>query len=186
MAALALELCCTLMTDRKSHKNIGSIVRTKVLPQALALVRSSLLQGQALQVSFFWKVYENSEWFPAVWNYFIFVWQSLQRFFASLVHSANTSFDSLLDALLSSAKPSPQSGGLAKQALFSVAQCVAVLCLAAGDQKCSSTVEMLKSILGDDSSSNSVSFHFGHAYVFLTFLKLSFPCLLILYYPLIF
>ncbi|CAA7404605.1 unnamed protein product [Spirodela intermedia] len=133
MAALALELCCTLMTDRKSHKNIGSIVRTKVLPQALALVRSSLLQGQALQ--------------------------SLQRFFASLVHSANTSFDSLLDALLSSAKPSPQSGGLAKQALFSVAQCVAVLCLAAGDQKCSSTVEMLKSILGDDSSSNSAKQH---------------------------
>lgn len=83
--------------------------------------------------------------------------QALQRFFASLVHSANTSFDALLDSLLSSAKPSPQSGGLAKQALYSIAQCVAVLCLAAGDQKCASTVEMLKGILKDDSSMNSVS-----------------------------
>ncbi|RZR78722.1 hypothetical protein BHM03_00004156 [Ensete ventricosum] len=81
--------------------------------------------------------------------------QALQRFFASLVHSANTSFDALLDSLLSSAKPSPQSGGLAKQALYSIAQCVAVLCLAAGDQKCASTVEMLKGILKDDSSMNS-------------------------------
>ncbi|XP_078432582.1 cullin-associated and neddylation dissociated [Wolffia australiana] len=131
MAALSLELCCTLMTDRKPH-NIGLIVRNEVLPQALALVRSSLLQGQALQ--------------------------SLQRFFASLVHSEN-SFDSLLDALLSTAKPSPQAGGLAKQALSSVAQCVAVLCLAAGDQKCSSTVVMLKNILGDDISSNSAKQH---------------------------
>ena len=58
MAALALELCCTLMTDRKSHKNIGLIVRAKVLPEALALVRSSLLQGHALQVSFFKVLYK--------------------------------------------------------------------------------------------------------------------------------
>jgi cullin-associated NEDD8-dissociated protein 1 len=84
--------------------------------------------------------------------------QALQNFFAALVYSANTSFDALLDSLLSSAKPSPQSGGVAKQALFSIAQCVAVLCLAAGDKKCSSTVEMLTEILNDDSSTNSVSF----------------------------
>lgn len=74
-----------------------------------------------------------------------------------MVYSANTSFDSLLDSLLSCAKPSPQSGGVAKQALFSIAQCVAVLCLAAGDQKYSSTVQMLTEILKDDSSTNSVS-----------------------------
>lgn len=86
--------------------------------------------------------------------------QALQSFFASLVHSENTSFDSLLDSLLSSAKPSPQSGGLAKQALHSVAQCVAVLCLAAGDQKCASTVDMLKGILKDDSNMNSVCYEF--------------------------
>lgn len=133
MTALALELCCTLMTDRKSTQNVGLTVRHKVLPQALILVRSSLLQGHALQ--------------------------SLQNFFAALVLTANTSFDALLDSLLSSSKPSPQSGGLAKQALYSIAQCVAVLCLAAGDQKCASTVEMLTSILKADSTTNSAKQH---------------------------
>ena len=82
--------------------------------------------------------------------------QALQKFFAGLVYSANTSFDALLESLLSSAKPSPQSGGVAKQALHSIAQCVAVLCLAAGDQKCSSTVKMLTDILKDDGTTNSV------------------------------
>ncbi|KAK3025449.1 hypothetical protein RJ639_041335 [Escallonia herrerae] len=80
---------------------------------------------------------------------------ALQSFFATLVQSANTSFDVLLDSLLSSAKPSSQSSAVAKQALFSIAQCVAVLCLAAGDQKCSSTVKMLTGILKVDSSTNS-------------------------------
>ncbi|PIA55279.1 hypothetical protein AQUCO_00800179v1 [Aquilegia coerulea] len=133
MTALALVLCYTLMSDKRSSPNVGLTVRYKVLPQALTLIRSSLLQGQALL--------------------------ALQNFFAALVHSANTSFDDLLDSLLSSAKPSPQSGGLAKQALYSVAQCVAVLCLAAGDQKCASTVEMLTSILKDDSTTNSAKQH---------------------------
>ena len=68
--------------------------------------------------------------------------QDLQFFFAYLVQSANTTFDALLYALLSSAKPSPQLGSLAKQALYSIAQCVAVLFLPAGDKKCASTVEM--------------------------------------------
>ena len=81
----------------------------------------------------------------------------MQNFFATLVYSANTSVDSLLESLLASAKPTPQSGGIVKQALHSVAQCVAVLCLAAGDPKCSSTVKMLTDILKDDVSSNSVS-----------------------------
>lgn len=62
----------------------------------------------------------------------------------------------LLDSLLSTAKPSAQTGAVAKQALFSIAQCVAVLCLAAGDKKCSSTVNMLTDILKADSSTNSV------------------------------
>jgi cullin-associated NEDD8-dissociated protein 1 len=132
MTALALELCCTIMVDRKSIQNVGLAVRNKVLPQALILIRSALLQGQALQ--------------------------ALQRFFASLVQSANTSFDVLLDSLISAAKPS-QSGGLAKQALSSIAKCVAVLCLAAGDQKCAATIEMLKGILKDDSASNSAKQH---------------------------
>ncbi|WVZ77753.1 hypothetical protein U9M48_025580 [Paspalum notatum var. saurae] len=132
MTALALELCCTIMVDRKSIQNVGLAVRNKVLPQALILIRSALLQGQALQ--------------------------ALQKFFASLVQSANTSFDALLDSLISAAKPS-QSGSLAKQALSSIAKCVAVLCLAAGDQKCASTIEMLKGILKDDSATNSAKQH---------------------------
>ncbi|PPE02794.1 hypothetical protein GOBAR_DD00163 [Gossypium barbadense] len=129
MTALALELCCTLMADKRSSRNVGSAVRNRVLPQALTLIKSSLLQGQALL--------------------------ALQNFFAGLVYSENTSFDALLESLLSSAKPSPQSGGVAKQALYSIAQCVAVLCLAAGDQKCSSTVKMLTDILKDDGTTNS-------------------------------
>ncbi|KAJ1702873.1 hypothetical protein LUZ63_002652 [Rhynchospora breviuscula] len=133
MTALALELCCTLMSDRKSNQNVGLTVRYKVLPQALILIRSSLLQGQALQ--------------------------ALQRFFASLVQTANTSFETLLDSLLSSTKPSPQSGGPTKQALYSIAQCVAVLCLAAGDLKCGSTVEMLMGILKDDNCGSSAKQH---------------------------
>ncbi|KAK1276188.1 Cullin-associated NEDD8-dissociated protein 1 [Acorus gramineus] len=133
MTALALELCCTMMSDGKSGQNVGLTVRYKVLPQTLILIRSSLLQGHALL--------------------------ALQRFFAALVHSANTSFDALLDSLLSTAKPSPQTGGLAKQALYSVAQCVAVLCLAAGDQKCGSTVEMLMSILKDGGVANTAKQH---------------------------
>ncbi|AQK60423.1 Cullin-associated NEDD8-dissociated protein 1 [Zea mays] len=132
MTALALELCCTIMVDRKSIQNVGLAVRDKVLPQALVLIRSALLQGQALQ--------------------------ALQRFFASLVQSANTSFDALLESLISAAKPS-HSGSLAKQALSSIAKCVAVLCLAAGDQKCASTIEMLKGILKDDSTTNSAKQH---------------------------
>lgn len=133
MTALALELCCTLMADRRSSPNVGSTVRNRVLPQALALVRSSLLQGQALL--------------------------ALRNFFAALVSSANTSFDALLDSLLSTAKSSPQSGGVAKQALFSIAQCVAVLCLAAGQDRCASTVIMLTDILKDDNSNNSAKQH---------------------------
>ncbi|KAL8208860.1 hypothetical protein R6Q57_008272 [Mikania cordata] len=132
ITALALELCCTLMSDRRSAPTVALTVRTKVLPHALALVKSSLLQGQALS--------------------------ALQKFFVALVDSKNTSFDALLEYLLSTAKPS-QGGGIAKQALFSIAQCVAVLCLAAGDQKCSSTVKMLTEILKDDSSSNSAKQH---------------------------
>ncbi|XP_047980152.1 cullin-associated NEDD8-dissociated protein 1-like [Salvia hispanica] len=133
MAALALELCCTLMADKRSGPTVGLTVRNKVLPQALTLIRSSLLQGQALL--------------------------ALRNFFTALVYSANTSFDVLLDSLLSAAKPSAQAGAVAKQALFSIAQCVAVLCLSAGDKKCSSTVNMLTDILKADSSTNSAKQH---------------------------
>lgn len=52
MTALALELCCTLMADKRSGQKVGLAVTNKVLPQALMLIKSSLLQGQALQVFF--------------------------------------------------------------------------------------------------------------------------------------
>ncbi|CAH2045730.1 unnamed protein product, partial [Thlaspi arvense] len=133
MTALALELCCTLMTGKSCSENISLAVRNKVLPQALTLVKSPLLQGQALS--------------------------ALQGFFEALVYHANTSFYTLLDSLLSCAKPSPQSGGVPKQALYSIAQCVAVLCLAAGDKNCSSTVKMLMEILQDKSGKNSAKQH---------------------------
>ncbi|KAH9575070.1 hypothetical protein CY35_01G092900 [Sphagnum magellanicum] len=118
MTALALELCCTMMVDKQHHANAGMSVCERVLPQALVLVKSSLLQGQALQ--------------------------TLQGFFAALVQSENTSFETLLDALLDTARSAVAPGGPAsKQAFYSIAQCAAVLCLAAGDAKCSSTVAML-------------------------------------------
>lgn len=126
MTALALELCCTMMGDQKHHANVDSTVRAKVLPQALILVRSTLLQGQALQ--------------------------TLQCFFAALVQSANTSFDGLLDALILTAKGSAAAGPASKPAFYSIAQCAAVLCLAAGDAKCSSTVAMLIDILKGSNS----------------------------------
>ncbi|EPS63633.1 hypothetical protein M569_11150 [Genlisea aurea] len=134
MASLALELCCTLMADnKKPGPTVGVTVRNRVLPQALTLVRSSLLQGQALL--------------------------ALQNFFAALVYSAHTSFDALLDSLLSTAKPNAQSSGVARQALFSIAQCVAVLCLSVDDQKCSSTINMLTGILKCDAATNSAKQH---------------------------
>ncbi|KAL6277003.1 hypothetical protein ACE6H2_020604 [Prunus campanulata] len=47
MTALTLELCCTLMADG-SCLVVGLAIRNKVLPDALMLIKSSLLQGQAL------------------------------------------------------------------------------------------------------------------------------------------
>ncbi|KAG0632469.1 hypothetical protein M758_1G330700 [Ceratodon purpureus] len=121
MTALTLELCCTMMVDKKHHSNAGAAIRERVLPQALVLVKSSLLQGQALQ--------------------------TLQAFFAALVQSANTSFDTLLEALLSTARSASPGGPASKQAFHSTAQCAAVLCLAAGEAMCSQTVSMLVTTL---------------------------------------
>ncbi|GJV13654.1 hypothetical protein Tco_1355195 [Tanacetum coccineum] len=62
--------------------------------------------------------------------------------FAKFFHySANTSFDALLVSLLSTAKSFHQTAVIVKQDLFSIAQCVAVLCLATEDYNCSSTGE---------------------------------------------
>ncbi|KAL6575698.1 Cullin-associated NEDD8-dissociated protein 1 [Orobanche hederae] len=130
MTALALELYCTLMLGERSRPSVGPTVRIMILPRAMTLVKSSLLQRQALQ--------------------------ELQECFAVLVSSANTSFDELLETLVSTAKPSPKVGGPGEKALFSIATCIAVLCLAAGHEKCSSTVDMLANILKDDSNANVI------------------------------
>lgn len=65
--------------------------------------------------------------------------QILQAFFAALVQSANTSFDTLLEALLSTARSASPGGRASKQAFHFTAQCAAVLCLAAGEAMCSKT-----------------------------------------------
>ncbi|KAL6575403.1 Cullin-associated NEDD8-dissociated protein 1 [Orobanche minor] len=111
-----------------SSPSVGPTVRIMILPRAMTLVKSSLLQWQALQ--------------------------ALQEFFAVLVRSANTRFDELLESLVSTAKTSPEAGGAAEKALFSIATCIAVLCLVVGHEKCSSTIDMLANILKDDSNAN--------------------------------
>ncbi|CAK9857266.1 unnamed protein product [Sphagnum jensenii] len=112
MTALALELCCPMMVDKQHHVNVGMSMREHALPQTLVLVKSSLLQGQPLQM--------------------------LQGFFAELVQSANTSFKTLLESLISTTRSAVAPGGpVRKQAFYSIAQCVAMLCLADGDAECS-------------------------------------------------
>ncbi|CAM6021255.1 unnamed protein product [Sphagnum balticum] len=78
-----------------------------------------------------------------------FLPKMLQGFFAALVQSANTSFKTLLESLLSTARSAVAPGRpVSKQAFYSIAQCVvAVLCLAAGDAECSSTMAMLVTTL---------------------------------------
>ncbi|KAL4337406.1 hypothetical protein AHAS_Ahas12G0107000 [Arachis hypogaea] len=80
-ASLALELCCTLMSDKRSSPSVGLAIRNKVLPQALTLIKSSLLQGQALL--------------------------ALQNFFAALVYSANTISANEIDELCDEWVPEP-------------------------------------------------------------------------------
>lgn len=55
MAAQALELCCTVMSCAGARaqcgKDLAAVVNERVQPRALELVKSPLLQGQALLVS---------------------------------------------------------------------------------------------------------------------------------------
>ncbi|KAL4344141.1 hypothetical protein AHAS_Ahas11G0148700 [Arachis hypogaea] len=90
MTALALELCCTLMSDKRSSHSVGLDFRNKEIDKLC------------------------DEWVPG-----------------PLIPSLNEEPYAL--PVLKSAKPSPQSGGIAKQALHLIAQCVVVLCLAVGD-----------------------------------------------------
>jgi len=88
----------------------------------------------------------------------------LQGFFAALVQSANTSFKTLLESLFSTARSAVAPGGpVSKQAFYSIAQCVAVLCLAAGDAECSSTVAMLVTTLRTSNGTDVVNSSSGMA-----------------------
>jgi cullin-associated NEDD8-dissociated protein 1 len=74
------------------------------------------------------------------------------------VQSANTSFDTLLEALLSTARSASPGGPASKQAFHSTAQCAAVLCLAAGEAMCSQTVSMLVTTLRTSNGTDAVSY----------------------------
>ena len=51
LAASALHLCCAILAHKTAGTDAVAVMTLKVLPQALLLVRSPLLQGSALQVS---------------------------------------------------------------------------------------------------------------------------------------
>ncbi len=88
----------------------------------------------------------------------------LQGFFAELVQSANTSFKTLLESLISTTRSAVAPGGpVSKQAFYSIAQCVAVLCLADGDAECSSTVAMLVTTLRTSNGTDAVNSSSGMA-----------------------
>ncbi|KAK1391737.1 hypothetical protein POM88_010793 [Heracleum sosnowskyi] len=109
-------------------------IQNVIAEKVITLVRSSLLQEQVLM--------------------------AMQIFFAVLIHSADTSFDDLIGPLISIDVPFFKAGGsFLKQALLSSAQRVAVLCLAAGDHKCSFTVKMLAAMLTTDSNAYSENQH---------------------------
>lgn len=78
------------------------------------------------------------------------------------MQSANTSFDTLLEALLSTARSASPGGPASKQAFHSTAQCAAVLCLAAGEAQCTQTVSMLVSTLRNSGGTDAVSHKSSH------------------------
>ncbi|CAI7847637.1 unnamed protein product, partial [Closterium sp. NIES-53] len=177
LAALALQLCCSVTRQAPPGSAAAAAVSSKVLPQALALVRSPLLQGQALQVRAGLKervvgrVQASANPFDSLPSWTILPLlspspcspplprQALQEFFAVQVRASATSFDALLAALLSAGRPfsssmSPaaaaaaaSSSAAARPAFSSVAQCAAVLCVAAGADQCAATVRTLMSNL---------------------------------------
>ncbi|KAL3163066.1 hypothetical protein ABBQ32_009489 [Trebouxia sp. C0010 RCD-2024] len=127
IAALSLTLCTTLLQRQPQQ---SSLVTDRVLPPAMALSKSPLLQGTALA--------------------------SLQTFFQTLVASKakNASFEALLSALLA-AGHDKQVG---KTAQHNIAQCIAVLCTAAGPSQTSTTVKsLLSAVEGNDEAASRLA-----------------------------
>mmetsp|Transcript_31520 Transcript_31520/g.102698 ORF Transcript_31520/g.102698 Transcript_31520/m.102698 type:complete len:1240 (+) Transcript_31520:55-3774(+) len=123
LASLALTLCTSTVLRAPAS---SAVVCVQVLPAALKLVQSSLLQGAALQ--------------------------SLASFFAASVASGapQAAFDALQKQLLDSAGKPAQKGVsdmAIKHTSRSVAICVAALCGAAGVDKVKATVTSLAGML---------------------------------------
>eukprot|EP01113_Clastostelium_recurvatum_P046299 TRINITY_DN809_c0_g1_i2.p1 TRINITY_DN809_c0_g1~~TRINITY_DN809_c0_g1_i2.p1 ORF type:complete len:1240 (+),score=410.29 TRINITY_DN809_c0_g1_i2:61-3780(+) len=97
---LALRLCVTSL--QVAHQETAPLIAEKILPQTTALLRSSLLQGLALE--------------------------SLLALYTELIQRQTVvSFEQLLDGLLSLVKRKPSDPPVAKQSLGSIAQCIAVI-----------------------------------------------------------
>ncbi|KAK9835209.1 hypothetical protein WJX81_005880 [Elliptochloris bilobata] len=122
VSALALHACSRLLERQPAS---ARAVTARVLPQAIALAQSPLLQGQALE--------------------------ALLAFFSTVLRCAaapgaaapGASFDALLAALLA-AGTAPAAG---RSAQHNIAQCIAVLCSEAGPATLAATVEGLLSQL---------------------------------------
>ncbi|KAF8067210.1 CAND1 [Scenedesmus sp. PABB004] len=122
LAALSLKLCVTLL---QAQPGVAAEVAGKVLPAALALVRSPLLQGAALA--------------------------ELQALFPALAGTGApaASTEALLSALLDEGRGrgAASSDGSARQAQGAVAACAAVLVVAAGPKQVDATVKQLLQML---------------------------------------
>ncbi|KAK9816878.1 hypothetical protein WJX72_006469 [[Myrmecia] bisecta] len=120
LAALSLRFSCTVLEKQRGS---AAAVMGRVLPQAITLVKSPLLQGSALE--------------------------ALQAFFSTLVSSNTAKFKELLDMLLAAGT----AADIGKGAQTSVAQCVAELCTHAPPKQVASTVKGLLATLHSGSSS---------------------------------
>jgi len=115
LSHLALKLVAFIL---QSNPAAASAVQSIVLPHCLELLKSSLLQGLALE--------------------------SMLALFQEMVktNTKQLSFESLLEAILNVVHKHPESSGpLARQAYSSVAQCVAVLTATLKESARNATVE---------------------------------------------
>lgn len=127
IAALSLTFCTTLLQRQPQQ---SGLVTDRVLPAAMTLSKSPLLQGSALH--------------------------SLQIFFQTLVASKakSASFEALLAALLAAGHDSQ----VGKTAQHNIAQCIAVLCTAAGPNQTSNTVKaLLSAVQGSDETASRLA-----------------------------
>eukprot|EP00741_Cyanophora_paradoxa_P025544 tig00000383_g24650.t1 len=109
LSHLALRLCCSLLL---AHGHAAALLQQAVLPRALALIRSPLLQGHALN--------------------------SLVAFLGQLVASG-VAFEALLEALMALVRATG-TDALGRHGFSSLAQCVAALCSRASPAQREKTV----------------------------------------------